>query len=61
MTVQGVGMALAGLAAEFLPVHQVVAWAGVIGTVCSVLLVYEIRRIGPGNPGVGADRHMTSR
>ncbi|WP_405801775.1 MFS transporter [Streptomyces sp. NBC_01506] len=62
MTVQGVGMALAGLAAEFLPVHQVVAGAGAIGTVCSVLLVYEVRRTGrPGNPGVGADRHMTSR
>ncbi|MFD6992668.1 MFS transporter [Streptomyces sp. NPDC059943] len=52
MTVQGVGMALAGLAAEFLPVHQVVAGAGVIGTVCSVLLVYEVRRTDPRNgPG----------
>ncbi|MFD5894696.1 MFS transporter [Streptomyces sp. NPDC060366] len=49
MTVQGVGMALAGLAAEFLPVHQVVAGAGVIGTVCSVLLVYEVRRTDPRN------------
>ncbi|MFE3515558.1 MFS transporter [Streptomyces sp. NPDC059166] len=44
MTVQGLGMALAGLAAEFLPVHQVVAWSGAIGTVCTLLLVLEVRR-----------------
>ncbi|QHY98204.1 enterobactin exporter EntS [Streptomyces sp. S4.7] len=62
MTVQGLGMALAGLAAEFVPVHQVVAGAGAIGTLCSVLLVYEVRRTGgPRNPGVGADRDMTTR
>ncbi|WP_233414774.1 MFS transporter [Streptomyces sp. N35] len=46
MTVQGAGMALAGLAAEFWPVHQVVTGAGVIGTVVSVLLVWEARRAG---------------
>ncbi|MCX5416674.1 MFS transporter [Streptomyces sp. NBC_00059] len=44
MTVQGLGMALAGLAAEFLPVHQVVAYAGAVGTVCTLLLVVEVRR-----------------
>ncbi|WP_141724952.1 MFS transporter, partial [Streptomyces niveus] len=63
MTIQGLGMALAGLAAEFLPVHQVVAGAGVIGTLCSLLLVYEVRRTDPvrsGKPGVGADRQMTT-
>ncbi|MFJ6818838.1 MFS transporter [Streptomyces niveus] len=63
MTIQGLGMALAGLAAEFLPVHQVVAGAGVIGTLCSLLLVYEVRRTGAvrsGKPGVGADRQMTT-
>ncbi|MET4923212.1 MFS transporter [Streptomyces sp. PSRA5] len=61
MTIQGLGMALAGLAAEFLPVHQVVAGSGLIGTVCSVLLVYEVRRTGPGKTGVGAHRQMTTR
>ncbi|MFD5870031.1 MFS transporter [Streptomyces sp. NPDC060322] len=44
MTVQGLGMALAGLAAEFLPVHQVVAYSGAIGTACTLLLVVEVRR-----------------
>lgn len=34
MTLQGVGMALAGLAAEFFPVNRVVAGAGVLGTLC---------------------------
>lgn len=46
MTVQGIGMALAGLAAEFFPVHQVVAASGVIGTVCTLFLVAEVRRTG---------------
>ncbi|MER8090400.1 MFS transporter [Streptomyces sp. NPDC058316] len=46
MTVQGLGMALAGLAAEFFPVHQVVAASGVIGTLCTLLVVREVRRTG---------------
>lgn len=66
MTGQGVGMALAGLAAEFLPVHQVVAASGALGTACTVLLIVEVRRTAPApKPGTegrdGADRHMTSR
>ncbi|MEU1482377.1 MFS transporter [Streptomyces sp. NPDC005752] len=44
MTVQGLGMALAGLAAEFFPVHQVVASSGAVGTLCTLLLVVEVRR-----------------
>lgn len=44
MTVQGVGMALAGLAAEFFPVHRVVAGSGVLGTVCLPALLLEVRR-----------------
>ncbi|MEV0488748.1 MFS transporter [Streptomyces atratus] len=65
MTFQGIGMALAGLAAEFVPVHQVVAGAGVIGTVCTLLLVREVRNTEPAH-GLrtevrdGADQHMTS-
>ncbi|WP_328905945.1 MFS transporter [Streptomyces sp. NBC_00234] len=47
MTVQGIGMALAGLAAEFFPVHQVVAGSGVVGTVCTFLLIVEVRRTSP--------------
>lgn len=46
MTVQGLGMALAGLAAEFLPVHEVIAWSGALGTLCTLLLVMEVRRTG---------------
>ncbi|MGW6980057.1 MFS transporter [Streptomyces sp. NPDC054932] len=43
MTLQGVGMALAGLAAEFLPVHRVVTVAGVLGTGVVLLLLAELR------------------
>lgn len=43
MTIQGVGMAGAGLAAEFLPVHVVVVGAGVLGTVCVLALLAEVR------------------
>ncbi|WUW21493.1 MFS transporter [Streptomyces sp. NBC_01463] len=49
MTIQGVGMALAGLAAEFFPVHGVVAGAGVLGTLCLLLLVAEVRRTAPAS------------
>ncbi|MFJ2649666.1 MFS transporter [Streptomyces sp. NPDC087420] len=47
MTIQGLGMAVAGAAAEFFPVHHVVAWSGGIGTVCCLLLVREARRTAP--------------
>ncbi|MFH8880848.1 MFS transporter [Streptomyces californicus] len=65
MTVQGLGMALAGVAAEFFPVHQVVAGSGVLGTVCTLLLVAEVRRTAPGRMSDTegrdrADRHVTS-
>lgn len=44
MTLQGVGMALAGVAAEFLSVHVVVASAAVLGTGVVLLLLAEVRR-----------------
>ncbi|MFI5802138.1 MFS transporter [Streptomyces sp. NPDC051561] len=44
MTIQGVGMALAGLAAEFLPVPLVVTGAGALGTLVTLLLIAEVRR-----------------
>ncbi|MFD9281567.1 MFS transporter [Streptomyces mirabilis] len=69
MTVQGVGMALSGVAAEFAGVRATVAGAGVLGTVCCVLLAVEARRTeGAATPVVegagterrdGADQHMT--
>ncbi|MFF8408057.1 MFS transporter [Streptomyces omiyaensis] len=46
MTVQGLGMAGAGLAAEFLPVHAVVAGAGVLAVLCVALLLAELRASG---------------
>ncbi|MGA4839551.1 MFS transporter [Streptomyces sp. G45] len=46
MTLQGVGMALAGLAAEFLAVSTVVAGAGALGTACCALLAWEVRSTG---------------
>ncbi|MFG3348180.1 MFS transporter [Streptomyces sp. NPDC048018] len=57
MTVQGIGMAGAGLAAEFVPVHAVVAGTGVLATLCLVVLVREVRATERRDK---ADRHMTS-
>ncbi|MGW6268232.1 MFS transporter [Streptomyces sp. NPDC055060] len=72
MTIQGVGMALAGLAAEFCAVSTVVTAAGLLGTVCCLALAAEVRATGrtagaePANPGEqatesrdGADHHVT--
>ncbi|MFE6071014.1 MFS transporter [Streptomyces sp. NPDC056525] len=46
MTVQGIGMAGAGIAAEFAPVHAVVAGTGVLGTVCLLAAAAELRAAG---------------
>ncbi|MFF4322561.1 MFS transporter [Streptomyces sp. NPDC001568] len=46
MTCQGVGMALAGLAAEFLPVHAVVTGAALLGTAVVLLLLAALRAAG---------------
>ncbi|MFE2148351.1 MFS transporter, partial [Streptomyces sp. NPDC059456] len=48
MTFQGVGMALAGLAAEFAPVHLVVAGAAVLGTAVVLLLLAELKSASAG-------------
>ncbi|MET8685856.1 MFS transporter [Streptomyces sp. NPDC004732] len=58
MTIQGVGMALAGLAAEFVAVSTVVAGAGVLGTLCCLILAAEVRSTESRD---GADQHMTDR
>ncbi|MFD0072356.1 MFS transporter [Streptomyces sp. NPDC127166] len=49
MTVQGVGMAGAGVAAEFAPVHTVVAGTGVLGTLCLLAAAAELRATGGGD------------
>ncbi|MFD9458766.1 MFS transporter [Streptomyces sp. NPDC059985] len=46
MTFQGVGMALAGLAAEFFPVHAVVTGAAVLGAAVVLLLLAALRAAG---------------
>ncbi|MEW2416765.1 MFS transporter [Streptomyces sp. NPDC046866] len=51
MTAQGVGMALAGLAAEFLPPHRVVAAAAALGTAVTVLLLVRLRSVPARAPG----------
>lgn len=51
MTLQGVGMALAGVAAEFFPVHVVVTGAAVLGTGVVLLLLAEVRGTGGGTDG----------
>jgi len=61
MTIQGVGMALAGAAAEFWAVSTVVGGVGVLGTVCCLLLVTEVRRTGRavGGAAEAAGRAVT--
>ncbi|KAB8191899.1 MFS transporter [Nonomuraea phyllanthi] len=43
MTAQGLGMAVAGGIAEFVPVHQVIAGGGVLGTVCVAAVLRSAR------------------
>ncbi|MEU3395143.1 MFS transporter [Streptomyces filamentosus] len=58
MTVQGLGMAGAGLVAEFAPVHLVVTGTGVVATVAVAVLVAVLLATERRD---GADRHVTSR
>ena len=61
MTIQGVGIALAGAAADIWAFSTVVCGVGVLGTVCCVLLAMEVgygkvpERRGEG-AGEGAGR-----
>jgi hypothetical protein len=45
MTSQGLGMTLAGSAAEFFPVHQVVAGGSAVGVVCVLAILLYLRRV----------------
>ncbi|WP_328942496.1 MFS transporter [Streptomyces sp. NBC_00250] len=58
MTVQGIGMAGAGIAAEFAPVHAVVAGTGVLGTLCLLAAAAELRAAGATEGRDGADRQV---
>ncbi|MGW2617053.1 MFS transporter [Streptomyces sp. NPDC001500] len=58
MTFQGVGMALAGVAAELVGVAGAVAGAGAVGTVCCVLSARAVRGTDRRD---GADRDVTGR
>ncbi|WP_328632375.1 MFS transporter [Streptomyces sp. NBC_00356] len=60
MTIQGVGTALAGAAAEVFDVSTVVAGAGLLGGLCCTALALEVRALGPKDRD-GADRHVTAR
>ncbi|MGW1728382.1 MFS transporter [Streptomyces sp. NPDC002306] len=60
MTIQGLGMALAGVAAELVGVPAAVAGAGALGTVCCVTLAVQARRTSPSSePVVRARRTST--
>ncbi|MEU8684865.1 MFS transporter [Streptomyces sp. NPDC048611] len=51
MTVMGLAMGLAGVAAEYAPLRLVMPAAGVLGAVCVLAAVFEVRRTAPGGPG----------
>lgn len=61
MTLQGVGMALAGLAAEFLPVHVVVTGSGILGTAVVLLLLAELRAALRQEAGLSGETGPTAK
>jgi hypothetical protein len=56
MTIMGLGMGVAGAAAEYAPLRVVMPAAGVVGAVCVLAVIAEVRRTaaGAGTPGAGA-------
>ncbi|MGW3011504.1 MFS transporter [Streptomyces sp. NPDC001219] len=48
MTVMGLAMGLAGVAAEYAPLRLVMPAAGVLGAVCVLAAIFEVRRTAPG-------------
>ncbi|MEU1537502.1 hypothetical protein ABZ461_05145 [Actinacidiphila glaucinigra] len=48
MTIQGLGMAVAGAAAEFVAPHMVAAGAAGAGTVCVLAVLGRVRRTAAG-------------
>ncbi|MFD5429027.1 MFS transporter [Streptomyces sp. NPDC127084] len=53
MTLQGLGMAAAGVVAEFVPVHRAVAGFGAVGAGCVLVLALRLRNIGYRSPRRG--------
>ncbi|MFI0713255.1 MFS transporter [Streptomyces inhibens] len=51
MTVMGLAMGLAGVAAEYAPLRVVMPAAGVVGAVCVVAVMVEVRRTAGGAQG----------
>ncbi|MFG2206145.1 MFS transporter [Streptomyces sp. NPDC048638] len=54
MTIMGLGMGLAGVAAEYAPLQVVMAAAGVVGSVGVLAVVLEVRRTAGGPPSACA-------
>ncbi|MFC9237170.1 MFS transporter [Streptomyces decoyicus] len=50
MTIMGSAMGLAGVAAEYAPLRVVMPGAGVVGAVCVLAVIREVRRTAPGRP-----------
>ncbi|PJJ04539.1 putative MFS family arabinose efflux permease [Streptomyces sp. 2333.5] len=48
MTVMGLAMGLAGVAAQWAPLRVVMPAAGVVGAVCVLAVICEVRRTAPG-------------
>ncbi|GES30665.1 MFS transporter [Streptomyces angustmyceticus] len=55
MTLMGLAMGLAGVAAEYAPLRVVMPTAGVVGVLCVPLVIREVRRTAPGR-AAGAAR-----
>jgi hypothetical protein len=60
MTVQGIGMAAGGAAAEFMPPHLAIVAAGAVGSVCVLAAVRAVRTVRRAEPGV-PERPSTPR
>ncbi|WP_432145903.1 MFS transporter [Streptomyces sp. bgisy084] len=60
MTVMGLAMGLAGAAAEYAPLRVVMPAAGVLGAVCVLAVIFEVRRTAPGPDATFAGPDGTS-
>lgn len=56
MSVQGLGMAAGGVAAEFVPPHLAIVAAGAVGTGCVLAAVFAVRAAGAVPAAPAADR-----
>ncbi|MFI1155480.1 MFS transporter [Streptomyces sioyaensis] len=56
MTVMGLAMGLAGVAAQWAPLRVVMPAAGVVGAVCVLAVICQVRRTTPGRASAGPVR-----